>query len=162
MAGEWDLLVDRAKYFVSNSSNKFKLYSIDSGFYVALASGDIQAMESCINELLTPKVSRYRDKEISWGLEQRLFSPWPFMLTKIAKIHGYTLAIESSWMPNELLNISPLNSYVDSVEFLHDYSLFELFQPSESCAVQGIQSLSPRPQGIEPLSFAEAFSLVRK
>ncbi|MFA0813902.1 hypothetical protein [Microbulbifer epialgicus] len=156
LAGDWGLLKSRAEAFLSGSPKKYKLYAVDSRFYIALCEGNIHGMEAAISELLSPKVLRHRDAEPCWGLEHRLFSPWPFILSKIAFLNGYDLDVQIPNVPRELLKVSPLEKYESDLEILKDVPLYEPFFDVEDAPVPNLKELSPRPLKSPILSFEEA------
>ncbi|WP_444885552.1 hypothetical protein [Microbulbifer sp. PSTR4-B] len=162
LAGDWGLLKSRAEAFLSGSPKKYKLYAIDCRFYIALCEGNIHEMEAAISELLSPKVLRHRDAEPCWGLEYRLFSPWPFILSKIAFINGFCLDVHIPNIPGDILRVSPLKSYSSDLDILEEVSLFAPFSDVEEISVKNLKALSPRSMSSSILIFGGALKVANK
>ena len=160
MQGDWDNLVKRAKFFLENPPKKGVLYHIDANFYKALAGGDIDKMEACLKELISPNVHKHRGFGNVFNFEVGLLAPWAFILAKIAWIHGYQVKVDNEYVPNQLLPVSPLSEYPI---ILDEFKEIDLYQPLVSCNIDSIKNLhlwSPRSPSEKPLSYIEACDLM--
>jgi hypothetical protein len=60
-----------------------------------LAKGDVPAMETALAELVAPKVRVNRQKELGFGLTEKLMYGWGVILAKLAWYHGYEVDVDS-------------------------------------------------------------------
>ncbi|MCS6158921.1 immunity 49 family protein [Shewanella baltica] len=127
LQGKWDLLGERAEYILANPpGQKMAKYQIDQEFYLALAKGDVPAMEQVLNSLTGPK-AKVRNFDGALGLTEHLMSLFGFIYAKMAWRAGYQVQVDSPYLPMEWLPISPLTTYRDEYDFLADFDLFQLF-----------------------------------
>ncbi len=159
---EWDLLIRRCEERLRTAPKKDKLHLIDYEFYLGLAEGNITAMEEALNKLLSPKVARHRNKEMQWGLEERLLSSWGFIYAKMAWRKGYKLEVDNPWIPQEWLPIKPLESYPLPHDFLESLDIFEQFTDNEKSWCSRASLFSPRPPSEAMFKFPEAMELIGK
>ena len=122
--GKLDALGERAERFVANPpTNKMKSYLIDQQFYLALAKGDVEGMESAVRELMTPRRMNYRKEWESTPYSESLVASTALIYSKFALRHGYELDVDSPNLPKEWLPIKPLDKYEDEFEFMKAYSI---------------------------------------
>ncbi|GAA5526169.1 hypothetical protein Maes01_02764 [Microbulbifer aestuariivivens] len=159
LAGSWDLLVPRAEKFLGEPHRKFKSYTVENEFYLALASQDEEAMRNVFLTLTSPRYMQMRNREPQWGYEKRLVAAHSFMLIKLARIHGFDIAVDTPWIPNEWLLEKPLKNYIFPIDCLQEFNIFDKFDSRNSCL--DLPKLTPRPLGEPPLTFAEAVRLSR-
>ena len=122
--GKFDVLGERAERFLANPpTNKVKSYIVDQQFFLALAKGDVQGMESVVRELMTPRRMNYRKELESTPYSESLVASSALIYSKLAYRHGYELDVESPNLPKEWLPIEPLDKYEDEFEFMKAYSI---------------------------------------
>jgi hypothetical protein len=155
LQGEWDLLIDRCEKRLATPPKKNKLYLIDYEFYLALARGDTVSMEESLSKLLSPKVARHRNREMCWGLEERLLSAWGFIFAKIAWRVGYQVQVDSPWLPQECLPVEPLDEYPLPYDFLKNFDLFKQFDDNPKSWCKNASNFSPRCPGEPSLNYQE-------
>jgi hypothetical protein len=124
LRGEWEVLADRGERFLLNVPERMKRFASDNRFFVALARGDIRAMEDALSEMVKPD-------SIKWRNEDDGYTGWfivreAVIYNKIAWLHGYQVDIGSPWIPSEWLPISPLPHYEDPYPFMQ---LFDIEMP---------------------------------
>ena len=154
LLGEFDWLDERSdKALMDGVKLKAgKSYRFDFLFFKALVSGDKNAMEENIQALLKGRVAYTRNKESTFGLQNKLVSSWGFMLAKIAYRHGFELDIDSPWLPMEWLPVKPVDNYLSGIEFIDDFDLFTPFYENDRYYSNGIE-MSPKGLGTEQVSF---------
>lgn len=122
--GKLDLLGERAERFLANPpTNKMKSFLIDQQFYLALAKGDVQGMESAVKELMTLRRMNYRKEWESTPFSQSLVASSALIYSKLALHHGYELDVESPNLPREWIPIEPLDHYEDEFDFMKKYTI---------------------------------------
>ena len=96
-----------------------KAMSIDCIFYEAIANKDKKGAEDAINELLVPKVHKYRNK---YQIYNDFVSYPAIGYAKLAWYKGLEVDINSPYVPKDLLPILPLRQeeYVD-YDFIKNY-----------------------------------------
>lgn len=156
MAGDWEILRERADFYLANKPAKSRFHEIDNLFYKALSLGDVSQMRGCVLKMLAPKVKGTRVKSIEWGLEQRLFNPWATIFCKLAKLHGYDLDVESDWIPNAWIDCEPLESYCTDSKFIDEFDLFSELTQGEIKFIRDISSISPRDSSESRVTFLSA------
>ncbi len=124
LRGEWDVLVERSESIIANppSASREKKFLIDHEFYIALARGDVDKMQSTIEELISPKVNARRIA-LEEGFRAGLISTPAVIYGKLAYRHGYEIVVESPYVPLEWLSIAPLAEYVDPFDFMIRYEV---------------------------------------
>ena len=117
--GDWTKLGERAKDFIFNPpKGEFgKVYLIDFEFFLALSQADSEKMESAVEQLLSPEFvkKRYEDEG---GFTQDLIVTSAVVYAKIASRHGYTLKIDSPYVPQEWMGNDVLAEYDAIYSFL--------------------------------------------
>ncbi|WP_394393522.1 hypothetical protein [Shewanella woodyi] len=82
MQGKWELLGERAEYILANPPGKrMAKYQIDQEFYLALAKGDVPAMEQALHTLTVTK-TKIRNFDGALGLTEHLMSMFGFIYAK--------------------------------------------------------------------------------
>ncbi|MFP3565314.1 Imm49 family immunity protein [Paraburkholderia sp. SIMBA_030] len=95
-----------------------KKYEIDHRFYLALSRKDVPGMEAVLQELTSPKVSKVRNVEQAFGFTEKLIATHAVIYAKIAWRHGFQVNVDTPWIPQEWLPITPLADYVDPYDFM--------------------------------------------
>jgi hypothetical protein len=100
---------ERAMVIMKNKTvPKFKV-ELDALFYEAMAERNKEKAESVINELLTPKEHKRRNKHHM--LLNEFISHPAVGYAKLAWIKGLEVEIQHPLVPKELLPVQPLDSY---------------------------------------------------
>lgn len=112
--GEWKSLAARASQVCKNPEllKKHGFLLCEHMFFLALAHGDIKAMEVAISEIVSTK-QRKRSFSTRNALVKGLMEPHAFLYTKIARHHGFNVNVESPWIPSELLKTSASTRHTD-------------------------------------------------
>ncbi len=153
---EWELLVKRSNDFNCADKTSKKLYEHHNRFYIALANGDIRKMEESVTEISSKKNNH--KLSIDFPLERRLISAWGLMLARLAFIKGYTLNLNSAWIPTELVK-SPVDKvFASNHSFLNDFDIFAMLEESEHeyagwCG--NLARFTPKKLGVAPLTFKQ-------
>jgi hypothetical protein len=119
LRGDWPRLISRCERVLSDppKSNDQKKYFLDHQFYLALAHGNVERMQSVLSELALPKLVSGRSNDESGFTENLIFTPL-VIFAKIAWRHGYKIQIDSPYLPMEWLQIEPLEQYDGYYDFL--------------------------------------------
>lgn len=126
LQGKFDLLGERAEYFLAHPpKNGHKRFKPDHEFYLGLAKGDTIQMEQAIATLCSPKVCNRRNFIEGEPIAEHLFSISSVYYSKIAWRHGNEVAVDSPYIPLDLLPIAPLKEYVDEYQFMTDFDIFK-------------------------------------
>jgi len=114
LQSRWDELGERAEQVlaISGQIKRDTEYLIDQEFYLALARGDADSMESIIGKLVTPQLRKKRYKTQN-GLARDMMDTYAILFSKIAVRSGYDIRVDSPWIPRELLNLKPCSEYPD-------------------------------------------------
>lgn len=128
---EWDLLRQRCELILSMDLKKDKKYLIDHRFYLALANGDKLGMETVLAELTSPKIAKVRNHEFAFTFTEHFIATHAVIYAKLAYICGYKLDLDSIWIPNEWLEVQPLNNYPEPWDFLKQFNLWTPFDDYE-------------------------------
>jgi hypothetical protein len=117
--GDWQRLKNRCERVLAEppKASGEKKYLVDHQFYLALALGDIPAMEDAIRQIVAPRAVSARSNDES-GFTADLISTPAVIYAKIAWRHGYHVTIDSPFLPQQWLPIAPLDSYADHYTFL--------------------------------------------
>lgn len=117
--GKWDQLIERCERVIANppKSSHLKDTIADHRFYLGLASGNIEKMNSAIGDLISKKYIKSRNGGES-GFTEDLISTIAVIYCKIAKMSGYNINVESPYIPPVWLAMEPLESYDKKYEFL--------------------------------------------
>lgn len=118
LCGEWDILGERAQMVIAISPPSQKKFMVDHRFYLALAQGDVAAMESALAELTSEKMARVRNDELSFGYTHFFIGTHAVIYAKLAWIRGFEVRVDSPYVPAEWLPVRPLPSYSDPYEFM--------------------------------------------
>ncbi len=123
LRGEWPLLAKRCQYILANPTTVKRLvrYQVDHEFYLALAQGDITAMQNCLKAITSKRI---RSKEFGFGLTENLISTYAVIFAKIAWLHGFEVKVESPLVPDEWLPMTPLANYRSPYGFLNEFDIF--------------------------------------
>lgn len=119
LRGEWPRLIERCEKIINDppSASREQRYLIDHDFYLALAKGDMEKMQSVLQELASAKMIRARSNEES-GFTADMISTTAVIYAKIAWVYGYQIKIDSPYIPTEWLSTEPLNQYDNYYRFL--------------------------------------------
>jgi hypothetical protein len=117
--GDWQRLKSRCERVLADppAASWEKKYLIDHRFYLALALGDISAMEDAIRQIVARRTVLARTNDES-GFTEDLISTPAVIYAKIAWRHGYHITIDSPFLPQQWPPIAPLGSYRDHYAFL--------------------------------------------
>ncbi|HVX57120.1 MAG TPA: hypothetical protein VHA37_05290, partial [Candidatus Saccharimonadales bacterium] len=63
LRGEWDKLRERSERFLADVPKRMARFTPDNRFYLALAKGDVAAMESALAEMVTPEERKWRNED---------------------------------------------------------------------------------------------------
>jgi hypothetical protein len=161
--GNWQQLADNCELALAESPKKRKLFQIDYAFLYALAKGDVPAMETALAELVAPKVRVNRQKELGFGLTEKLMYGWGVILAKLAWYHGYEVDVDSPWVPKELLPFKPLpdTEYHSGIDFMDDFDIFTPFEDNPDKWCKNASLFSPKPLG-EALNVDELYSKLER
>lgn len=160
LLGDWENLTAFAEHQLANPPSRNKTYHIDSNFYLALAKGDTAGMEEQLAKLLKGSIARARNNEPSLVYESDLISSWGIILSKIARLHGYELDVESPWLPNDWLPIAPLDHYKMEIDEFKDRDIFEPLKQVEGEWLENMPAFSPRPLDQPPLMLNEVMEML--
>lgn len=121
LRGEWDNLGERSERFLADIPQRMARFAPDNRFFLALAKGDVGAMESALAEMVTPK-------ELKWRNEDQGYTGWfivceAVIYAKIAWRHGYEVAVDTPWIPAEWLPVKPLDAYHDPYPFMQAFDI---------------------------------------
>lgn len=117
LRGDWKLLAHRSRSFLETVPTKFRAYEADHRFTLALAEGDCAGMEQALNELVQPALMKRRQDE-ERGDTQGLICTVAVVYARIASHHGFSLDLDTPWIPREWLPVAPLANYEDTFDFL--------------------------------------------
>ncbi len=157
---DWESVVERAEIVVSNPEILMRKADLwDWKFDIAIANGDVKAMEAIVRKLLTPALKKAN--EGGFSCENALFNPWAMLHLKIARYHGYELDVESPWIPHEWLDMTPLEN-PDILEDFKHVDIYEEFKIDQKYWEESIdyRSLKPRRMGEAPVTFQECWELL--
>lgn len=124
LRGDWELLQIRCEQILAEppTSGRGKNYLIDHAFYLALAQGNVEGMMSAISQLLETKTFNRRQRmDLESGYTKHLIDTPATLYTKLAWYHGYQIQIESDYIPQEWLDMTPLTHYQDEFDFMKQY-----------------------------------------
>jgi hypothetical protein len=121
LRGEWDKLGERSERFLADVPERMARFAPDNRFCLALARGDLSAMELALAEMVTPEA-------VAWRNEHEGYTGWFIVVeaviyAKIAWRHGYQVQVDTPWIPADWLPISPLDSYVDPYLFMQIFDI---------------------------------------
>jgi hypothetical protein len=119
LRGEMAQLRERAEKAIEDppTASNHKKHLVDFHYYVGLANGDVEKMESSLREMTTPKALSGRKAEES-GYTEGLISTPAVIYAKLAARLGYQLKIDSPYVPSEWLPIARLDHYPSPYSFL--------------------------------------------
>jgi Immunity protein 49 len=124
LRGEWDALGERSERFLADVPKRMERFAPDNRFHLALARGDVSAMESALAEMVTSSAIRWRNG-------QEGYTGWFIVVeaviyAKTAWRHGFEVSVDTPWIPADWLPVSPLPRYDDSYVFMQ---LFDIDTP---------------------------------
>lgn len=162
LARDWDTLVERSERFLQAPPKTRNSYVPDHRFYLALADGNVPAMEAQIGELLAPKLARSRSSESGWIVEGEVFPPWAVLLGKLAFHLGFALNIDHPKFPLALMEENEGEYEIpEEFSFLRDFDIFTPFKPNQDTGFsKDLSKLSPRRPGEPPLTFKDQCELM--
>jgi hypothetical protein len=110
--GDWPRLIERCERIIADppGASKEQKYLVDHHFYLALAKGDIEKMQSALQEIVSPKAIQAR-LDYESGYTADLISTPAVIYAKIAWRHGYKVKVDSPYVPQEWLPNEPLKQY---------------------------------------------------
>jgi hypothetical protein len=119
LQGDWQRLLTRCDKALGNppGASKEQKYLKDYCFYKALAQGEVEKMESVLQELLSSEVLKKRSHDEN-GFTQDLICTPAVIYAKIAWRHGYEIKVNSPYVPAEWLSNEPLKEYNNHYNFL--------------------------------------------
>ncbi len=123
LRGNWAELERRSNLFLAEMPKTRRSYVADQRFHLALAHGDVSAMESALAEMLDPAVMKRRREKDESGYTQWFISTYAVIYSKIAWRHGYQVEVDSLWVPKEWLPVAPLPCYEDPYPFLQEFDI---------------------------------------
>ena len=82
-------------------------------------------MQSALDELLTPKVLRHRHGDLP--RESYFFAAWAMIYYKLAQLAGFTLDVDSPWMPKDWLPPLSMERIPSSFDFIDEFDIFTPF-----------------------------------
>ncbi|SDJ53410.1 Imm49 family immunity protein [Pseudomonas abietaniphila] len=115
--GDWSILQGRCEAIVSNPAAAVEKFLPDVQFYLELARKDEVGMAGALDVIASSKRVSGRSNYES-GFTDGLISSFAVMYSKIAWRHGFSLKIESVYIPAEWLPVAPLSSYDSKYAFL--------------------------------------------
>ncbi|MBN8430067.1 hypothetical protein JF535_04280 [Microbulbifer salipaludis] len=160
MAGDWEILGERAEIFLSQDVEDQRRFRADNQLYLALAKNDSEGVSCAMQSLLSPKLMKARNNEQQWGQEARLVSAWGFMFAKLARIHGFSFDVDKDSVPIEWIPESPLAAYDDTLEPLKESEIYDAFRVDASPSVNNVSLLSPRPPEENSLTIRDVIEIV--
>ncbi len=124
MRRQWDQVEERCRRYIENPRRR-PFSSIDIFEYqylLALATGDIPAMETSLAQLVTPRALRaYSSSETAFT--DGLIGSVGLIFAKLAWMNGYEVNINSLYIPQEWLPVQPLGHYEDEFDFMKAYTI---------------------------------------
>lgn len=119
LRGEWDRLRERCERVLADppKSKDEQKYLIDHQFFLALTQGDIDKMQTVLQEIVTPKALRARGNA-EGAFTRDLISSYAVIYAKIAWRNGYEVKVDSPFIPAEWLPVAPLAHYDNLYPFL--------------------------------------------
>lgn len=119
LRGDWPRLIERCERILADppGASREQKYLVDHHFYLALARGDIEKMNSALEEIVSPK-SIHSRLDYESGFTADLISTPAVVYAKIAWRHGYKVNVDSPYIPKEWLPIEPLDHYDNHYGFL--------------------------------------------
>lgn len=121
LRGDWQSLRERAELFLQDVPPKMKKYAVDQCFYIALSQGNLPAMQATLEELISPKVAKIRNKVFELAFPSEFISSYATLYAKIARRHGYEIKLNTPLIPQEWLPVAALPGYEDPYEFMRKY-----------------------------------------
>ncbi|MFC5583036.1 Imm49 family immunity protein [Rhodanobacter terrae] len=121
LRGEWDKLGERSERFLADVPKRMERFAPDNRFHLALARGDVSAMESALTEMVTPQAIR-------WRTEHEGYTGWfiireAVIYAKIAWRHGYQVTVDTPWIPAAWLPVAQLAAYHDPYPFMQTFDI---------------------------------------
>lgn len=98
------------------TKKKNQWLELDYAYFKALAEKDKKLVEQILNEFLSPK--KHKERNRHFPLVGELISTPAYGYAKLAWIKGLEVDVNSPLVPKELLPIKPLDKYEDSYAFL--------------------------------------------
>jgi hypothetical protein len=119
LLGDWPRLIKRCEKIINDPprGSREQKYLVDHHFFLTLAHGDIEGMQSVLQEIVSPKAIQAR-LDYESGYTADLISTPAVVYAKIAWRHGYKVKIDSPYIPVEWLPVEPLNKYDPHYSFL--------------------------------------------
>jgi Immunity protein 49 len=121
LRGDWQSLRERAELFLQDVPPKMKKFAVDQHFYMALSHGDLPAMQTALEELISPKVAKIRNPVFGLAFPSEFISSYATLYAKIARRHGYEINLNTPLIPQEWLPVAALPSYEDPYEFMRKF-----------------------------------------
>ncbi|NLR74326.1 Imm49 family immunity protein [Leeia aquatica] len=118
---EWSRLKTRCERVLSDppGANSERRFQVDNQFFLALADGNMEGMQSALQELVSPAVIRGRSN-LESGFTDGLISSYAVIYAKIAHLAGYPVTIDSPYLPLAWLDGTPLPHYEQPYSFLEE------------------------------------------
>lgn len=119
LRGDWPRLIERCESIINDppGASREQKYLVDHHFFLALARGDIDKMQSVLQEIVSPKAIKSR-LDFETGYTADLISTPAVIYAKIAWRHGYQVKVDSPYVPAEWLPVAPLEHYDSHYDFL--------------------------------------------
>lgn len=121
LRGEWNKLGERSERFLANVPKRMERFAPDNRFHLALASGDVPAMEDALAEMVTSQAMRWRNEHegyTGWFIVREAV-----IYAKIAWRHGYQVVVDTPWIPAAWLPVAPLAAYHDPYPFMQAFDI---------------------------------------
>ncbi|GAB2196507.1 hypothetical protein [Sessilibacter sp. MAH4] len=160
LQADWETVLERAEIVVANPEILMRKADLwDWKFDIAIANGDVKTMEAIVRKLLTPALKKAHD-DAYFGAGG-LFTPLAMLHLKIARYHGYELDVVSPWIPQEWLDMKPLENPVIFEESKH-VDIYEAYKIDGHYWNGPIDylPLKPRRPGEPPVTFQECWDLL--
>ncbi len=125
--GDWSELESRSIGALSDLKVKQSKYGVDFQFYLGLARKDSDRMRSAIEQIAGPLAS-VRNVEQAFGLTEKLISTHAVIYSKIAALWGYSLVIDSPWLPAEWIPMDSPNRTDSPWPFMNDFYVWQRYE----------------------------------
>jgi hypothetical protein len=125
----WNELGERCERILAmqDEIKKDRSYLIDQRFYLALARGDKEGMEKVLLEKTAP-IERKRRHEQESSLTHNFIVSYATIFAKLAWRNGYSVEVDTPWIPKAWLPVIPLSEYNDPWPFMKAFNIWQSFE----------------------------------
>lgn len=123
---DWGDLRDRANRFLQQVPSRQQKVKIDNEFFRALASGAVLDMTRALQELTSPKIARYRNRDVLYSFAAPFIASDAVTYYRIAQRAGFELAVQTPYIPMDWMTAPPLTPYDMPYEFVCSFEASEL------------------------------------